>query len=304
MTHRVIIFILLIICMALDGKAQEKKDSLAQQQNDTVNKKADTLIITKENQNIAPIGSFMRGYATSYWTDTKSVFTNPFHWHTGQIIAAAAVTAGTISLIAWGDKPIQQFFYRNQSSFISNSSYYFFSPLGSGLISIPALGVFYACGVIWKNKKAKETGLKGLEAYVITVVFTNVIKQIAHRHRPYQDSPPNPLAWDGPFIWGGDYGFFGYNSFPSGHSSAIFAVATVIGLEYWKTKWVPIVCFGLAGFTALYRLAVNDHWASDVLFGSALGFAIGSLVYFNTNKTIQIIPVSSTGMGATLIYHF
>jgi membrane-associated phospholipid phosphatase len=312
MITRIIIVLVLSFCIILRLEAQEKKDTLTPQkidslsaaQVDTLIKKMDTVIITKEPQNVTPVSSFGRAYAKSYWTDTKSVFTNPFHWKTGQIIAAAAITAGTIALIAWGDKPIQQFFYRNESSFISTSSYYFFSPLGSGLISIPTLGIFYACGVIWKNKKAKETGLKGLEAYVITVVITSAIKQVTHRHRPYQDDPPNPYAWDGPFSWGGPYGTFGYNSFPSGHSSSIFAVATVIGLEYWNTKWVPAVSFGLAGFTALYRLAVNDHWASDVLFGSALGFAIGSMVYFNANKKLQIIPVSSTGMGATLIYHF
>jgi len=290
----VIIFLLFFVI----NKAQ------AQETTDTVVAKPDTLIITAEPQNIVPTSSFMRAYAWSYWTDTKSVFTNPFHWKKGQIIAASAITAGTIGLIAYGDKPVQKLFYRNQSTFISKSSYYFFSPLGTGLISIPALGVFFACGVIWKNKKAKETGLKGLESYVITVVFTNVIKQITHRHRPYQDDPPNPYKWDGPFSWGGEYGIFGYNSFPSGHSSAIFSIATVIGLEYWDTKWVPGVCFGLAGFTALYRLAVNDHWASDVLFGSALGFAIGSMVYFNTNKTLQVLPVTSTGAGITVIYHF
>ena len=169
---------------------------------------------------------------------------------------------------------------------------------------MPVLIGFYVSGAITKNKKSKETALKGLESYVITVVFTQVIKQATHRHRPYQDDPPNPHAWDGPFSWGGDYGIFGYNSFPSGHSSAIFSVATVIGLEYWNTKWVPAVCFSLAGFTALYRLAVNDHWASDILYGSALGFAIGSMVYFNANKKLQVIPVSSVGVGATLIYHF
>jgi membrane-associated phospholipid phosphatase len=312
MFPRIIIFILLCSVILLHAEAQEKKDTistkqidtLSTQQVDTLMKKLDTLIITEQSQNIAPTSSFANAYAKSYWTDTKSVFTNPFHWKAGQIIAAGAITAGTIALIAWGDKPVQQFFYRNESVFISKSSYYFFSPLGSGLISIPALGLFYAFGAIYKNKKAKETGLKGLEAYVITVVFTNVIKQVAHRHRPYQDAPPDPHAWNGPFNWGGAYGPFGYNSFPSGHSSSIFAVATVVGLEYWDTKWVPVVSFGLAGFTALYRLAVNDHWASDVLFGSALGFAIGSMVYFNTNKKLQVIPVSPTGLGATLIYHF
>jgi membrane-associated phospholipid phosphatase len=312
MNPRIILFMLLFISMALHVNAQEKKDtltpqkidSLSAQQVDTLIKKMDTVIITKEPQNITPTSSFGRAYASSYWTDTKSVFTNPFRWKTAQIIAAGAVAAGTIALIAWGDKPIQQFFYRNENVFIDQTSYYFFSPLGSGLVGIPTLGVIYACGVIWKNKKAKETGLKGLEAYVITFVLTTTIKQITHRHRPYQDAPPNPHEWDGPFSWGGPYGTFGYNSFPSGHSSSVFALATLIGLEYWDTKWVPMVSFGMAGFTALYRLAVNDHWASDVLFGSALGFAIGSLVYFNANKKLQIIPVSSTGIGATLIYHF
>ncbi|MEI6899291.1 MAG: phosphatase PAP2 family protein [Bacteroidota bacterium] len=304
MIHRITILIFLILGILPGLKAQEIKDTLSVKQGDSIMTKQDTLVITQENQSLAPTSSFMGAYAKSYWTDTKSVFTHPFHWKKSQIIAASAVTAGTIALIIWGDKPIQGFFYRNESLFISKSSYYFFSPLGTGLISIPALGVFYLCGSIYKNKKAKETGLKGLEAYVLTVVFTNAIKQIAHRHRPYQYTPPDPHQWDGPFSWGGEYGMFGYNSFPSGHSSSIFAVATVVGLEYWDTKWVPAVSFGLAGFTALYRLAVNDHWASDVLFGSALGFAIGSMVYFNANPKIQIVPVSSTGLGATVIYHF
>jgi len=314
MNPRIICFILLFNCILFSLEAQEKKDSittkqvdtLSTQQVDTLMTKLDTLIITKEPQNIAPTSSFSVAYAKSYWTDTKSVFTNPFRWKKGQIITAAAVVAGTIGLIAWGDKPIQQFYSRNSSVFISRTSYYFFSPLGSGLYDIPTLGIFYACGVIWKNKKAKETGLKGLEAYVITAVFTQAIKQFTHRHRPrqYPDVPPNPHEWDGPFNWGGTDGIFGYNSFPSGHSSTVFSIATVIGLEYWDTKWVPMVSFGLAGLTALYRTMVNDHWASDVLFGSALGFAIGSMVYFNANKKLQIIPVSSTGLGATLIYHF
>ena len=311
MNSRTAIFFLLSLFMFFHVAAQEKKDTLSAkqvdtlstQQVDTLMKELDTLIITTEPQNIAPTSSFASAYAKSYWTDTKSVFTNPFQWKTWQIIAAGAVAAGTIALIVWGDEPIEKFFYRNENLFIDRTSYYFFSPLGSGLIGIPTLGIFYACGVIWKNKKAKETSLKGLESYVITFVMTTAIKQFTHRHRPYQDDPPNPHKWEGPFSWGGPYGTFGYNSFPSGHSSSVFALATVIGLEYWETKWVPVVSFGLAGFTALYRLAVNDHWASDVLFGSALGFAIGSLVYFNVHKTLQVIPYSSTGIGVTLIYH-
>jgi membrane-associated phospholipid phosphatase len=83
-----------------------------------------------------------------------------------------------------------------------------------------------------------------------------------------------------------------------------FSIATVIAYEYHQTVWVPIVCYTLAGFTAVCRLAVNDHWASDVLFGSAFGYAIGSLVYHHrADKTFEIVPVSSSGIGATLVFH-
>ncbi len=286
---RVTFLVFVFVCIHCLADGQEKRDSVES---------------TAYQRSQARETSFNCAYFNSYLTDTKSVFTNPFKWNAGKIVVAAAITTGTIALIAWGDRPVQQFFSRNESEFIDKSSYYFFDPLGSGLISIPALGAFYAYGAIWKDKRAKETALKGLEAYVITVVLTNVIKQVAHRHRPYQDLPPDPHAWNGPFDWGGEYGPFGYNSFPSGHSSSVFAVATVVALEYWHTKWVPAVCFGLAGITAIYRLAVNQHWASDVLFGSAIGFAVGSMVYFNANKKVQILPVSSTGYGVTLIYHF
>jgi membrane-associated phospholipid phosphatase len=320
MVSRFIPVLFLFVCMFHHVEAQERKDTisikqfdtltsqevdtLSTQQVDTIMKKLDTLIITSQPQNIYPTSSFANAYAKSYWIDTKSMFTHPLHWHRRAVIATGAIAVTAVALIAWGDEPIEKFFYRNSNLFIDRTSYYFFSPMGTGLLSIPALAVFYAYGAIKKDKRAKETGLKGLESYVLTVVFTSVIKQITHRHRPYQDDPPDAHQWDGPFSWGGPYGAFGYNSFPSGHSSSVFAVATVIGLEYWDTKWVPAVSFGLAGFTALYRLAVNNHWASDVLVGSALGFAIGSMVYFNANKTLQIVPVSSTGIGATLIYHF
>ena len=237
-------------------------------------------------------------YLRSYWIDTKGVLTAPVHWNAGKYIAASAVIVGTAALITQ-DVQIQKFFKRNETTFIDKTSFYFFSPLGTGFYSIPALGIFYGCGLIWKKDKAKETALNGLKSYVITAVFTQILKQVTHRHRPYQTDPSDPLIWDGPFSLN-----ILHNSFPSGHSSAIFSIATVIAYEYHQTVWVPIVCYTVAGFTALYRLAVNDHWASDVLFGSALGYAIGSLVYHHrANKTFEIVPVSSSGIGAALVFH-
>jgi hypothetical protein len=257
----------------------------------------------KENVRNQEIAYKNETYLQSYWNDTKNIVIHPFHWNTGEVIAAASVVAGTVTLLFY-DERINDFFERNKTEFIEQSSKYFFDPMGSGLYSVPILGLIYAGGAIWKDNKARETALKGVEAYVLASAYTIVLKQITHRHRPHQDLPPDPWAWEGPFQWGGPYGAFGYNSFPSGHSSAIWSIATVVSLEYWDTRWVPALCFSLAGVTAIYRCAVNIHWASDVLFGSALGYSIGALVYHNDFKKFQVLPASETGMGATLIYHF
>jgi membrane-associated phospholipid phosphatase len=237
---------------------------------------------------------FDKAYIKSYWTDTKNFLSAPDSWKPAQAIAGTAVLAGTVILITQ-DAAIQQFFYKNQSSFTENTSKYFFDPLGNGLYSIPALGILYGCGAIWHNGQARGTALKGVEAYLITAVFTQVIKQALHRHRPNQDEPPDPYAWDGPFA------DIHYNAFPSFHSSAIFAIATVVSLSYQKTVWVPVVCYTLASLTAISRMSVNEHWASDVLMGAALGFGIGSLVYNGTKTSVKVLPVSSTGPGCTVI---
>jgi membrane-associated phospholipid phosphatase len=175
-------------------------------------------------------------------------------------------------------------------------STYALEPWGSGLYTIPALGIMYGVGAIIKDDKARYTALKGFEAYVFGFVTAQIIKQLTHRHRPYQDNPPNPYAWDGPFMPVSN------SSFPSGHSTVVFAVATVIATSYNKTIWVPILCYTLAGLTAASRVYQNDHWFSDVFVGSVLGFAIGRTIMKNHIKKLKILPVSPTGVGVTFLY--
>jgi membrane-associated phospholipid phosphatase len=110
------------------------------------------------------------------------------------------------------------------------------------------------------------------------------------------DNPPDPFQWYGPFHPPSN------SSFPSGHSTVAFAIATVVATSYNKTIWVPIVCYTLAGLTALSRVYQNDHWFSDVFVGSALGFAIGKTIINNQMKKLKIIPVSPNGMGVTVFY--
>ena len=62
-------------------------------------------------------------------------------------------------------------------------------------------------------------------------------------------------------------------SFPSGHTSASFIAATVAHKTYGSQISAP--AFLLAGLTGISRIHDNKHYLSDVIFGAALGIAIG-----------------------------
>ena len=83
------------------------------------------------------------------------------------------------------------------------------------------------------DKKARETGFVGALAIAHSQLITFGLKSISQRERPldYKENNHGGIA----FFRGGD-------SFPSGHSSSSFALATVFAYEYGRDhKWVPYV---------------------------------------------------------------
>lgn len=233
-------------------------------------------------------------YVKSYLTDARDIAISPIRWNKYQWIGATAVVGATVVLFSQ-DSRIQEWFQMNRTPAADNLSHYFFEPLGSGVLSLSAMGVLYGCGLIWHNDRAKLTALKGVEAFLLAGIASQIIKHLTHRHRPFQDEPPNPGLWEGPFQG------FTYTSFPSGHSATAFAIAAVIATSYKQTIWVPVVCYTLASGVALSRVYDNEHWASDVLVGSVIGFAIGNLIVRNESK-LKVLPVAPTGLGISLIY--
>lgn len=237
-----------------------------------------------------------RKYFVSYFQDTKDVIKSPFQWSNKQWIVAGGISLAGV-FVYTQDEQIRNFFQRNQSEASDNFSNYFFEPLGRGLYSLPLLAGFYSYGAISKDSRAKFVAMTGFKAFVISVGFTQVIKQLTHRHRPYQTNPSNPYIWDGPFS------DFEYTSFPSSHSAAIFSIATVIASEYNDTFWVPVISYAIAGLASVSRVYDDEHWASDVFFGAVLGYGIGKLIYNNSEKRLVFSPVSSSGnFGFSVFY--
>lgn len=240
-----------------------------------------------------------KAYIKSYFTDSWEILKSPVRWRGKQWGTFAAV-AGVTVLAYTQDDVIRDAFQRNRTDAGDNASKYFFEPLGSGIITIPLSVGFWAFGELSDNQRAARVGLTSIKAMAVTAVFTYAIKYATQRHRPYENDPPDPRIWEGPF------GSYSSTSFPSGHSSMVFAVAAVFASEYKDKLWVPIISYTLASFAAVSRVYDEKHWASDVIFGSALGFFIGKFVYKSTvkNPDLIIIPgVSASGHpGFTMIY--
>ena len=62
-------------------------------------------------------------------------------------------------------------------------------------------------------------------------------------------------------------------SFPSGHTSHSFTVATIANELYGNE--IGLAAYSLAALVATSRIHDNKHYLSDVIFGAALGTAIG-----------------------------
>ena len=227
-------------------------------------------------------------YIKSYWYDTKSFVVSPAKWKAKQWIEVGVI-AGLGVLAYTQDEEIQKYFIEHQSPTADNFSKYIFEPFGR--FAPVLIGGLYLGGRLAKDNRLAGTSLTAAKAFIVSAVGAGIIKQITHRHRPYQDDIPDYANWDGPFS------SIEYTSLPSGHATAAFSMATVYAMEYSSTIWVPVLAYTLAAGTAVSRLYDNDHWASDVVIGSALGFVTGRFMWKQSrkgNNRVVILPSAGT----------
>lgn len=222
-------------------------------------------------------------YAKKYWSDSKEVVTAPFHWD-GHDWTKFAVFTGTTASMFFVDDEIRDASqsFRNYSGetgkFISAN---FLEPFG-GKYSLAVTGSFLVYGLLANDSKSGSTGLLALESFLISSAFVRIPKYMFGRTRPYEHPNVSPFDFKGP---GGGH------SFPSGHTIAVFSVASVIANQYADTKWVPIVSYSVAGLTGFSRVFDNKHWASDVLMSGILGTLIGNMVCNKKNNdSVSIVP--------------
>ena len=219
-------------------------------------------------------------YFKGLFSDTGYALTSPWRWNNSDW-ATASLVAGVTGVFFMLDDEIKSELQDSRSSTTDDLSD-FFEPFGNGTYSFPALVGFYLYGRFGENEKMERTALLAAESFLVTGLFTTVIKVSIGRHRPSKRN--NSSTYDGPNT--------SNKSFPSGHTSTAFAIATVVANEYEEVPLVAPISYGSATLTGLARINDNQHWASDVFLGAALG-------YF-TSKTILRLHSNKKGRHFTI----
>ncbi|MBI3003284.1 MAG: phosphatase PAP2 family protein, partial [candidate division NC10 bacterium] len=91
------------------------------------------------------------------------------------------------------------------------------------------------------------------------------------------------------------------DAFPSGHASRAFAVAAVFADRYDGP--VPTLAYGAAGLIAASRVVLDQHWASDVVAGAALGIVIGRALsrrHAEGRRGFDFFPFVTTDGGVAI----
>ena len=112
-----------------------------------------------------------------------------------------------------------------------------------------------------RTNKLSHLGFDLMRALIVSQTLTQAIKVTVRRDRPTGECC----------------------AFPSGHSSAAFATASVLERHLgYRAAWPTLL---IATYVGASRLHDNRHFASDVVFGAALGIATGWTVVGRHGRT-------------------
>jgi membrane-associated phospholipid phosphatase len=130
----------------------------------------------------------------------------------------------------------------------------------------------YAFGRLFDEPKVSHLGMDLLRAQILSESLVEPLKFIVGRERPDHSN---------------------HQSFPSGHSSATFAAATIIERHLgWKKAALG---YAIAAYVASSRLHDNVHYVSDVAFGSAVGVIAGRTVTQHGPNAWTLAPAPVSG---------
>ncbi len=196
--------------------------------------------------------------------DQKDIWTSPFkarvqdlNW----IVPLTGLSVGLINADAELSSRIKgTSTLGKHSSTISNG--------GVGL-ALGGSGALYLLGKYTGDDHKKETGILAIEAATNSLIVGEVLKAVTQRARPTDGN------FKGEFF---NSTSISNSSFPSAHALMAWSAASVLAHEY-PGPLTQILAYGLATTVSAARVSGRNHFPSDVVVGSAMGWLIGRQAY-------------------------
>jgi membrane-associated phospholipid phosphatase len=187
------------------------------------------------------------------WGDAPSAMGKPGVWET------ALLGAGAIAVSGLFDASIARAVDRHLGSKTLDT----LDSLGKWL-PVVAIGGAGLSALSETDKRLSNTGIAALEAGVTGLLVNGALKYAVGRARPEDglgttdfDPFKRPDA-----------------SFPSNHTTVMWATVTPFAKEY-DAPWL----YGVAALVNAGRIASREHWLSDTVASSLLGYALGDFFW-------------------------
>jgi membrane-associated phospholipid phosphatase len=166
---------------------------------------------------------------------------------------------GEVTALMLLDEPINRFVQDNRTSTLDDVAET--RIMGQPEFYLTVTGGVLAAGLISGDSRVTRAGGRLAATLALTGGLTRLGKFVVGRDRPLERTD-DAFGFD-PFSGGS-------RSFPSGHTSMSFALATSLSEEI-RRPWATAVLYTGAGLVAWSRMNDNKHWLSDVAAGAMLG---------------------------------
>ena len=203
-------------------------------------------------------GAFKKAFKR-FGKDQAEIYSAPLH--RSSLKWDALFLAGTGALIA-ADRHASSALPTNHVDISRNIS------------NVGLYGTSAAAGALWlsalatHNEHTRETGALSAEAFANAVPVYVGLQLITGRERPFEGSG-NGRFWRNNAL---------NSSFPSAHALFTWSMASVIAREYPR-PWVKWLAYGTATAVSVTRFTGREHFPSDVVVGSVVGYLIGRHIF-------------------------
>jgi len=195
--------------------------------------------------------------------DTVGILGAPLHWSAKNWLVFGGIAAGVVAVGFAFDYPMRNKTQAHQTQTLDDLTKAV-EPFGSEY-SLAVIGAYGIVGFAFHDPAAKNIFFDSAMASILaSVIITPTLKFVIGRERPSESTIDTVFH---PFS-GSD------NSFPSGHATQAFAVASVIS-AHSDQVWVSVTAYTIAGLVGFSRIYHNAHWTSDVTAGALIGTFVG-----------------------------